>query len=146
MRFWNRQNYSCTPDMTPMLDCIFQLTFFFMLTLNFSSDIQSDLIRLPYSELAKPALVPLEWPIAVQVLADGQVLYGGDQLAISALKAPLIRERDVAMSNFQRTSKSATILIRADRDVPIGKVQEVIRVCQEAGFEKYVLRAKTKEA
>ena len=38
--------------------------------------------------------------------------------------------------------KNATIVIRADRDVPTGKVQEVIRVCQEADFEKFVLRAK----
>ena len=43
------------PDMTPMIDCTFQLVIFFLLTLNFSSDEQSELIRLPASEIAKPA-------------------------------------------------------------------------------------------
>ena len=59
MRFQSRKTFRSEPDMTPMLDMTFQLTFFFMLTLNFSSDIQSDLVRLPVSEIARqPLLLP----------------------------------------------------------------------------------------
>ncbi len=142
MRFRSRQIFSAEPDMTPLADCTFQLIIFFMLTLNFSSDEQSELIRLPASELAKPAEGTLDTAITVQVLSSGMVLFGGDQMTPSALHTPLMRERETIKSLLGRSLAKATIVIRADRGVPAGKVQETVRVCQEVGFEKFVLRAK----
>jgi biopolymer transport protein ExbD len=141
MRF-KRQTYSSDPDMTPMIDCTFQLVIFFLLTLNFSSDEQSELIRLPSSELAKPAEGALDTAVTVQVLSSGIVLFGGDEMTPAALGGPLRRERDVIRTVLHRDIKNATIVIRADRDVPTGIVQEVILVCQKADFEKFALRAK----
>lgn len=145
MRIEPRQMFSCTPDMTPMIDLTFQLTFFFMLALNFSSDVQSDLIRLPISDIAKPVEGAVETPITVQTLASGQVLFGGDQMTVGALRGPLEREQAALRSLRGRGHGGATVVIRADRDVPAGKVQEVIRVCQDVGFEKFVLRARPKQ-
>jgi biopolymer transport protein ExbD len=142
MRFQRRKTYRSEPDMTPMLDMTFQLTFFFMLTLNFSSDIQSDLIRLPVSEIARPAEAALETAITVQTLSTGLVLFGGDQMAVGALRGPLQRERDVIHNVLGRNVKNVTVIIRADRTVPAGKVQEVVQVCQEIGFERFVFRAR----
>jgi biopolymer transport protein ExbD len=142
MRYKSYQSYVSDPDMTPMIDCTFQLIIFFLLTLNFSSDEQSELIRLPASEIAKPMEGNLETPITVQILSSGLVLFGGDQMAPAALKGPLQRERDLIKSVLGRNLKNATIVIRADRAVPTGKVQEVIKVCQETEFERFVLRAK----
>ncbi len=142
MRFETRQTYSADPDMTPMIDCTFQLIIFFMLTLNFSSDEQSELIRLPSSELAKPSEGALETPLTVQVLASGMVLFGGDEMAPASLESPLRHERQVIQKVLRRNVNNATIVIRADRDVPAGIVQEVIQVCQQAEFEKFALRAK----
>jgi biopolymer transport protein ExbD len=130
--------------MTPMLDVTFQLVFFFMLALNFSSDIQSNLIHLPISEIAKPNEGALELPITVQVLASGLVLFGGDQMTVPALQGPLQRERNVLRRMLGKKKLSnATVVIRADREVASGKVQDVIRICQDIGFEKFVLRART---
>jgi biopolymer transport protein ExbD len=142
MRYTSRQSYSSNPDMTPMIDCTFQLVIFFLLTLNFSSDEQSEKIRLPSSELAKPAEGALDTAVTVQVLASGQVLFGGDPMLPAALRGPLRREREVIKTVLHRDVKNATIVIRADRDVPTGIVQEVIQVCQQADFEKFALRAK----
>ena len=61
------------------------------------------------------------------------------------LKGPLQREREMIKNVLGRSMKNATVVIRADRDVPTGIVQEAIRVCQEADFEKFVLRAKWKQ-
>jgi biopolymer transport protein ExbD len=142
MRIRSRQSYSSDPDMTPMIDCTFQLIIFFLLTLNFSSDEQSELIRLPSSELAKPAEGSLDTAITVQILPSGNVLFGGDQMAPAALKGPLKREREVIRTVLHRDVKNATIVIRADRDARTGVVQEVIQACQQAEFEKFALRAK----
>jgi len=142
MRHASRHLLYGNPDMTPMIDCTFQLVIFFLLTLNFSSEEQSELIRLPASEIAKPSEGALEIPVTVQVLASGSVLLGGDQMPPAALQVPLRREREMIRNVLGRSMKDATVIIRADRDVPAGKVQDVIRVCQETGFERFVLRAK----
>jgi biopolymer transport protein ExbD len=76
------------------------------------------------------------------VLSSGVVLFGGDEMTPAALGGPLKRERDMIRGVLHRDLKNATIVIRADRDVPTGIVQEVIQVCQKAEFEKFALRAK----
>jgi biopolymer transport protein ExbD len=142
MRYKSRQSFSSDPDMTPMIDCTFQLVIFFLLTLNFSSDEQSERIHLPGSELAKPSEGALDTPVTVQILASGKVLFAGDEMTPEALRTPLRREREVIRTLLKRDLKNATILIRADGNVPGGVAQDVIRVCQQADFEKFALRAK----
>ncbi len=122
MRYKSHHTFVSDPDMTPMIDCTFQLVIFFLLTLNFSSDEQSELIHLPTSEIAKPAAGAMETPITVQVLSTGMVLFGGDQLTPDGLRRPLERERDMIKNVLGRNVKNATIIIRADRDVPTGIV------------------------
>lgn len=143
MRFNDSQTFHVQPDMTPMLDCTFQLTFFFMLTLNFSTDTQSELIHLPVSEIAKPVPGAMSSRVTVQLLVSGLVLFGGDQMTVAALEAPLQRERDMIKAVLGRSIDDAMVVIRADRHAPVGKLQEVIRLCQNTGFVKFVLRART---
>lgn len=142
MHFGSKHNYTSAPDLMPMIDLAVQLTFFFMLAINFSSDAQSELIRLPTSEIARPSEGILESPISIQALPTGKVIFGGDHLSIEGLRGPLVRERNALLAVPDRKVNNATVIIRADRDVPFEKVQDVIGICQETGFEKFVLRVK----
>jgi biopolymer transport protein ExbD len=132
---------SCDTDMTPMIDVTFQLVIFFMLTLNFVGDDQSELIRLPASELAKPVDVPWTSPITLQLTDRATVLVGGDQIPITGLKTVLQREKDSLIRQHKSVGK-ATIIIRADSRAKTGIVQQIIETCQKLKFEKFVLRAK----
>ncbi len=49
------------------------------------------------------------------------------------------------MERLQKNPAEATIIIRADAQSQAGKVQDLIRLCQETGFERFSLRAKQKE-
>jgi biopolymer transport protein ExbD len=131
-----------TFDMTPMIDCTFQLVIFFMLTLNYSQQDLDDRIKLPGSELAKPVEVVPETSIVLQLTPQGTVLTGGDEIPVAALKNLLARERKAIESSRRRKASDAIIVIRADRDALTGRVQQIIKVSQETGFEKFVLRAK----
>lgn len=131
---------TCEPDMTPMIDVTFQLIIFFLLTLNFSMDQQSELIKLPLSELAKPAEAPTALPITLQLTQNGTVLVGGDEVTISNLRPHLTREREAL--GKQRSPREATVVIRADQEGHFGLVQELIKACQDSGFERFALRAK----
>ena len=45
-------------DMTPMIDCAFQLISFFMFAISFSQNEQDERVMLPDSTLARPASQP----------------------------------------------------------------------------------------
>jgi biopolymer transport protein ExbD len=40
---------------------------------------------------------------------------------------------------------AATLIVRGDGRVKTGEVQELIKICQEKGFERFVLRAQYDE-
>ncbi len=132
-------------DMTPMIDMTFQLIAFFMVLINFTDADQNQRIRLPSSELAKPADSPLETPITLQLTSKGTVLFSAEEVPVEGLKPLLLRERQILAAIPGKSVGKATIIIRADREAKTGLVQKVIKACQESGFERFALRAKQQE-
>lgn len=128
-------------DMTPMIDMTFQLIIFLMLMVNFSEADQNALVKLPTSELAKPPDKPLEKPITINVLKEGAMIVGGQTVQIEGLRALMSREADAIVAEGKEVS-NAHIIIRGHGSAPVGMIQDVIKVCQEAKFEQFALRAK----
>lgn len=127
-------------DMTPMIDMTFQLITFFMFVMNFSEAEQDDRIQLPSSQLAKPAEGVIEKPITLQLTNAGWVIYAGELVAVRDIGGYLEREKTV-MIDAGREPNTATIIVRADGRAKTGEVQDIIRICQEKGFERFALRA-----
>jgi biopolymer transport protein ExbD len=129
-------------DMTPMIDMTFQLIAFFMILINFDASEQDERIQLPMSTLAKPPEAALETPITIQLSKTGEPILAGQSYAeVSSIKPVLDNEKYVLQSQ-NKSEKDATIIIRAHKDAKTGVVQEVIKLCQTVGFEKFTLRAK----
>ena len=131
-------------DMTPMIDMTFQLITFFMFVMNFSEAEQDDRIQLPSSQLAKPVEGALESPITLQLTDKGSVIYAGELLAVRDVGTYLEREKTV-MIDAGKEPNAATVIVRADGRSKTGEVQEIIRLCQEKGFERFALRAQYDE-
>jgi len=129
-------------DMTPMIDCTFQLVIFFMLTLNYSQQDLDDRIKLPASELAKPVEVVQETSIVLQLTEQNTIFVAGEEMPVSGLRNLLGRERKVIEASPKHKLSEAVIVIRADAGALTGRVQQIIKISQEMGFEKFVLRAK----
>ena len=142
MRITGRKSTEMTGecDMTPMIDMTFQLIIFLMLMVNFAEADQNALVKLPSSELARPADKPLEKPITLNVLKDGTIIAGGQSVHVEGLKGLLAREADAIMAEGKATG-DAHIIIRGHGEAPVGMIQEIIKACQEARFEKFALRA-----
>ncbi len=132
------------PDMTPMIDMVFQLIAFFMMLINFSEGDQNERIQLPSSELAKPAVSPLESPITLHVTDEDTVIIGGQEVSVDGLKPFLDREASV-LTMRGKSPSVATVIIRGDMDAKTITVQDVIKTCQLSKFEKFVLRAKEEQ-
>ena len=131
-------------DMTPMIDMTFQLITFFMFVMNFSEAEQDDRIQLPSSQLAKPVEGAMESPITLQLTNKGSVIYAGELVNVSDIGTYLEREKTV-MLDAGKEPNAATVIVRADGRSKTGEVQEIIRKCQEKGFERFALRAQYDE-
>ncbi len=131
-------------DMTPMIDMTFQLIAFFMFVINFSEAEQDERIQLPSSQLAKPTEGTIETPITLQLTNSGLVVYAGELVKVSDLRGYLEREK-TAMIDADKEPTSATVIVRADGRAKTGEVQDIIKLCQEKGFERFALRAKYDE-
>ena len=132
-----------------MIDMTFQLIAFFMIVINFEAADQDQNVQLPSSILARPPETAFDSPITIQMVSDGRILMGGEYYADAEAIRPLLKnERYILQSQApteaerKRKLAQATIIIRADREAQTGRVQDIIQVCQETGFERFTLRAR----
>jgi biopolymer transport protein ExbD len=147
MRITRRPNAtSADPDMTPMIDVVFQLIAFFMFTINLSDAEQDQRVTLPASELAKPPDAPYQHPLTIHLTDRGQFIFAGDALSsLADLRSALSREQQIIERYTDEELTDVTVIIRADEDARTGLVQEIIQMSQELGFERFALRGKQAE-
>ena len=131
-------------DMTPMIDMTFQLITFFMFVMNFTEAEQDERIQLPLSQLAKPVEGALETPITLQLTNSGSIIYAGELVEVRDIGGYLEREKSVLLDAGKEPG-AATVIVRADGRAKTGEVQDIIRICQEKGFERFALRAQYDE-
>lgn len=129
-------------DMTPMIDICFQLLAFFIFILTFEGADQDTRIQLPNSELAKPPERPNDIPITLQVTKEGHILAAGNVFPTPAAAKSLLNVEKSVIEQQGKSAADATIIIRGHKDAKTGDIQELIKVSQEVGFERFSLRAK----
>lgn len=131
-------------DMTPMIDMTFQLIAFFMILIKFSDADVDQSVQLPSSELAKAPDAAAKHPLTVNINKNGSVICAGQVYENPDALKPLLNNEKYVLENKHVSASAATVIIRAHQDAATGVVQATIKVCQEVGFEKFVLRAKEK--
>ena len=139
-----RPQETAEADMTPMIDMTFQLIAFFMVLINFTEADQNQAINLPSSELAKTPDFPPEGPVTLQVEKNGNVIFGiqtAKDFELKELEGMLKVEKNQRLL-MGKDPKMSTIIIRGDKDAKTGRIQQVVGVAQNVGFEKFILRAK----
>ena len=132
-------------DYTPMIDMTFQLIAFFMILINFAEGEQDQRVQLPASALAKPPDAASETPITIQMVRDGKIIMSANLLPDANALKPYLNNEKYVLESKGESIKDANVIIRADRDAKTGLVQNIIKVCQEIGFEKFSLRAKSEQ-
>lgn len=146
------------PDMTPMIDCTFQLITFFMIVTNFEQTKADERVKLPADQMAKPpALVKKdELVLNIGFRRDGKgnktdalpyVFWNGTEVRVEEMKPNFEREAKLTSAKHGKDKiRDTTITIRADSDTPTGLVQEAIKLAQESGYEKFTFKAVSEES
>ncbi|MEZ4598331.1 MAG: biopolymer transporter ExbD [Syntrophotaleaceae bacterium] len=112
-------------NLTPLIDIVFLLLVFFLLTTHF---IEEDGIgvRLPS---ASSVTTRDRNEVAVAITRDGDLFVGGERLRLEGLAAKL---RTVIRDD-------TTVIIRGDRDVNLQLAVSVMEMAKKAGAERLVV-------
>ena len=112
-------------DITPLVDVIFQLLIFFMLTATFVKNPNFE-INLP--QASSKLTTNVKKDLTVVVTRDGRFKYETEEVSEGEL-------RKILATEFGK-NPSAIILIRADTDSRHGKVVEAMDLAKKAGFTR----------
>jgi biopolymer transport protein ExbD len=100
--------------------------------------------RMPESGVARPAVLPFAEPIVLDLLKSSDVLVYGDCYTMEQMARVMRREFQI-LRTMGMTLTDVAVVIRADKDCRIGDIQELIRICQDEGFENFVLRVRIRQ-
>lgn len=112
-------------DITPLIDCIFQLLIFFLLTASF---VAVPNIRVELPRVSGQAASQEQRDITLVVTRQGEVQFEAETWEIPKLKHRL--------AELQREKPDARVLIQADHKAYHGRVVEVMDAAKAAGFHK----------
>lgn len=113
-------------DMTPMIDVVFQLLLFFMVTATFQDDERDLTIRVPEAEHGNAA-TDLPETLSVGVRTDGVFSVGTETLDKDGLRQLLIKAK--------RKNPKQRVIVRAHRDAPTQHAVTVLDVCSGLSIE-----------
>ena len=141
---------SAEPNLTPMLDLVFQLITFFMLVTNFKAASLDLNLKLPVVGSARPLETEGEDLLILNIDSVGSLnVYGVTQNVERYIKAEAKVSRSTAKRlnpNFKAEDDlPTTIVVRADKQTPFNLLNVVIKTCQDNGFRKFALKAMNKE-
>ena len=119
-------------SMTPLIDCVFLLLIFFLLTSMFIEE--SGLrINLPESASAEPVE---EQNVIVSINNNGQVELNGRSVTMEKLKEKLVVIRS--------ETNQEEVVIRADKTVQLELLVKVIDIIKSSGFQALDIRTVSK--
>ena len=140
------------PDLTPLLDVVFQLITFFMLVINFSNDNYDQRVKLPVAGTARPIDDKdkvAEDRLVLNIDKQGHLLMNGRVLVTNKAAAEIKHQADLVKLNLKAAGQKlgeggtlpTTIVLRADRDTEFSSFYGLLTACQANGFYKFALKA-----
>ena len=123
LRFRREEEDSFAMDMTPLIDVVFLLIIFFMVSTVFVDFSRKMDINLPTSKSSLVDETPKN--LEIQMSKDKKMTLAGKNINILGLEQ--------ALKKLDVESKKQTAIIRADKVLPYGEVIEVMGILQKAG-------------
>jgi|TARA_B110000116_G_C16466192_1_gene416048 biopolymer transport protein ExbD len=114
-------------DVTPMIDCVFLLLIFFMVTTVFK---QPYSLRVTLPEATQSVIVE-EKKLVASIDADGRMEINRHPVDLASMEAILRREK-------QKT-RSLTLIVRTDKATKHRHVLDLFEVAKRVGIEKIPL-------
>jgi biopolymer transport protein ExbD len=138
------------PNLTPLLDMVFQLITFFMLVINFKGASMDLSLKLPVLGSARPLDRQGKFePLLLNIDSQGLVHAYGQKVEIEqhvAREARFLKEQlRILGTPVENGELPVPVIIRADRSAQFHLVNHVLKACQDQGYRQFSLSAMTRE-
>jgi len=127
MRFKKEEEENFGMEMTPMIDVVFLLLIFFMVSTVFVDFNRQMDLTLPSSKSANQDESPKT--LEIEMTADKQIFFNGRKVTLDSLEKALRKTEGKPSEGAKNTA-----LIRADKNLPYGNVIKVMGILQSAGI------------
>ena len=124
MRFKRRLEPRSLVDLVPMIDVVFQLILFFLVSTTFAI-MPGITLKLPESSTAEPTAMTR---LAIALVSRDELYLNKDRVTLETLDAALAR-----LSPAER-AEVKTVTLEADKSVPYGLTIEVLDLLRKNGF------------
>ena len=124
MRFRREEEDNFSFDMTPMIDVVFLLIIFFMVSTVFVDFSRKMDINLPTSKSS--AIDESTKTLEVEMSKDKKIFLAGKRLTLLGLETTLAK--------MELKDKKPSAIIRADKSLPYGDVIQVMGLLQKKGI------------
>ncbi len=112
-------------NMTPMIDVVFLLIIFFLVSSHMASQEIRMKLELPEAASGQKQTDDKSPRVVVNVTADGKTILAGRPVSVEVMQQRLAEQR-------KRDGKDLELRIRSDRTVPYGVIAPVMRAAAEA--------------
>ncbi|PKK88593.1 MAG: biopolymer transporter ExbD [Candidatus Wallbacteria bacterium HGW-Wallbacteria-1] len=130
MKFRRARKFRAQLDLVPLIDVVFLLLIFFMVTTTFISVEHQLKVKLPSADTGKGTAAK---NLCITLAGDGTILLGDSVTSLSELMDGISRE-------LQKT-QDGTVLIKADKSARHGLVVQIMDIAKKAGAEKLAIAA-----
>ncbi|NIP49894.1 MAG: biopolymer transporter ExbD [Gammaproteobacteria bacterium] len=134
MSFLRKPSEEPRIDLTPMVDVVFLLLIFFMISTTFVES-PGISIKLPESSSQTIDLEPKE--LKIYLSQKGDIFYRDRQISLDEYKSLL--------AEHQAEAENTTVLLLADQESRHGKVVTLMDLARDAGFFKLAIATEQKQ-
>ncbi|WP_407426957.1 ExbD/TolR family protein [Treponema sp.] len=135
MRVSNRKKRGVSVDLTPMIDVVFQLILFFLVSTTFAI-LPAINVNLPESTTSKGAEIA---GITITMHSNGKIWFNDEQVTFSSLGARLSK-----FDTEDRKKEEYPVTLEADENVTNGSIVKVFDILRNEGFVSINLRTSDK--
>ncbi len=124
MQFLKEQDEDVGLSLTSLIDVIFLLLIFFIVTTTLIDPTKKIELQLPEAKAASPDSKSI--PVTIELGRRGAVTLNGKAVRLNTLERRL---KELAKENRKKSA-----IVRADRRLDYGQVVKVLGICRASGF------------
>lgn len=126
-KFGKRKSVISDINITPFVDVLLVLLIIFMVC----APMMTGGMNLSLPNGAQEISVDNNNPISISIKSDGEIFVNDEVIKINNLTSKII--------SFSSNNFNKKIMVRADKSIDYGKVMEVVRIINVAGFSQVAL-------
>lgn len=124
----NSTDEEITLELTPLIDMVFQLLIFFLLTTTFAVNVKEGGLELNLPRAKSSEIPSMVSHLVVALLKDGRMVVGGQTLSEEELKTKL--------AQIHKEKPDTMVIVQADRLVPHWRVVKVMDLATTIGLKR----------